>query len=467
MEEPKDNQSSAQTDTPQSSGHSRRPSLQKRLRAETDNFDFATLLNGSAPEEAAPPPADTRRASTLPNPAEPVCTETTSGSQVTVSYGLSPRTRRQATSLTPSEHAMEPVALPPETAPHPPASRRSPWNFVGIGAIAVVGLGIWFGATHRQDAVGQKVVQNTLAATPAITPPDLPAAVDDTASVESGESEGGADPAQAKRHPMRTGMMRLHISRALTGPYSYWFVAAAGQASPPQPLPPTDAHGRVALTIPAAYNHAGAQMRLLDQSLGKVARLPVTDFSRPDVVVTPLVGDNLLRDEKTTDLAHAWFLEKTAPAQGTLQERDALEGPVGLTGRVMRLDVSALGTQNWHLQCYQTGVNLQEGKTYQLSFWAKADHPRKLSVSVVLDKPNYNSLGLAASVDLTPNWQKYMMPFTAQHIVPNHGRVGFILGDALGTVSLAGITLRPGNGQSVAHPRDPGSAIDVTMADFH
>ncbi|MCW3098919.1 MAG: hypothetical protein JWL77_4537 [Chthonomonadaceae bacterium] len=467
MEEPKDNQSSAQTDTPPPLGHTRRPSLQKRLRAETDNFDFDTLLNGAAPAETATPPTDTRRSGTLMNPTEPVVTETTSGSQVTVSYGLSPRPRRPATSLATNESAMEPMTRPPETPPQNPVSRRSPWNFVGIGAIAVVGLGIWFGATHRQDAVRQKVVQNTLAATPEITPPALSAAVDDTESVESGELESGADPAQVRRRPMHTGMMRLHISRALTGPYTYWFVAAAGQASPQQALPPTDAHGRVALTIPAAYNHAGAQMRLLDQSLGKVARLPVTDFSRRDLIVAPVVGDNLLRDEKTTDLAHAWFLEKTAPAQGTLQERDALEGPVGTAGRVLRLDVSALGTQNWHVQCYQTGVNLQEGKTYQLSFWAKADHPRKLSVSVVLDKPNYNPLGLATSVDLTPNWQKYMMPFTAQHIVPNHGRVGFILGDALGTVSLAGITLRPGNGQSVAHPRDPGSAIDVTLADFH
>ena len=275
-------------------------------------------------------------------------------------------------------------------------------------------------------------------------------------------------PAPATPRPARIGTLRLQVSRRLSGPFSYWFVAASEQASTPQPLPAQDTQGRVSLTIPAAYNHAGAQVRVLDQSLGKVARLPVTDFSRPETVVDPQVGANVLRDAGMADGTRVWTLEHSGPrAQGTLQTRDALEGPVGVAGPVLRLDVRAVGTQNWHVQCYQTGVRLQEGASYQFAFWAKADHARPLSVSAILDRPDWHTLGLSGQVSLTPAWQKYVVPFTARHCVANHGRVSFLLGDAQGTVHLAGITLRRGNGGRVTHLRAPTSALELTPADFH
>jgi hypothetical protein len=407
MKEPAKPSVSARTDTPQPAVSSQRSAMQERLRAETANFDFATLLHGISPTEANPPAA----------------------------------------------------------SPHGPPSRYGLRHFVGMGALAVVSAGIVFATIRGHNPPGSKAEQNWLASAQVIPAAPLPQAPIPAQTDEAVTSMG--DTAQVRSLSLRTGTMRLHISRALTGPFSYWFVAATEQASAPQTLPPQDTRGRVDLTIPAAYNHAGAQVRLLDQSLGKVARLPVTDFSRPDVVVEPQVGANVLRDEKSADVAQAWTLEKSGPsAQGTLQRRDALEGPAGITGRVLRLEVSALGTQNWNVQCYQAGVNLQEGKIYQFAFWAKSDRARQLSVSAILDKPNWNTLGLSGSVALTPDWQKYVVPFTARHCVPHHGRVSFLLGDALGTVGLAGITLREGTGRSVSRPRASNSAVEVTLPDF-
>jgi len=266
---------------------------------------------------------------------------------------------------------------------------------------------------------------------------------------------------------MQPGRMRLEVAHSLTGPFSYWFVAEAGQSSGIHRLPRRDTNDQIVLTVPAAFNQPNTEIRLLDQSTGKVARLLVADVSHSDVVVEPQVGKNLLRAEQTADNPQIWTLENNVPAHGTMEVLDALEGPVGATGKVLRLEVTALGTQNWHVQCYQTGVNLQEGKNYLLAFWAKADRSRKLAVSAILDNADWHSLGLGSSVDLTPAWKKYVVPFVASNVVPNHGRISFCLGDALGTVSLANISLRRGSGRSVARARAADRVVDLNFTDFH
>lgn len=156
-------------------------------------------------------------------------------------------------------------------------------------------------------------------------------------------------------------------------------------------------------------------------------------------------GPNLLQNADFARGAERWTLElNQAPASAKMRLPDDAKPPQGVLGRVLRLDVEKLGGQNWHIQFHQAGLDLTEGEPYTISFWAKADKPRTLPLYVSLDKDDYHHIGLDDRATLTTEWKSYSFSFTASRTLKDHNRLTFVLGDALGTVELAGLMLRPG-----------------------
>jgi hypothetical protein len=157
------------------------------------------------------------------------------------------------------------------------------------------------------------------------------------------------------------------------------------------------------------------------------------------------LGPDLLQNADFTRGAEHWTLEtNTAPAAAKMALPDDLKPPAGVEGRALQVQVTTLGTQNWHIQLHQTGLDLTEGEPYTLTFRARADHARPLGVYTSLDHADWHHLGLDAVVGLTPEWRETVLAFTANRPEKDHGRLTFVLGDALGDVDLAGIALRPG-----------------------
>jgi hypothetical protein len=261
--------------------------------------------------------------------------------------------------------------------------------------------------------------------------------------------------------------MRIAMGSGLTGKYAYWYVSAINQASEMTPLPAPGADGLITLPIPAAYNQPGAQMRVLDVRQGRVAHIQVVDWSRTPLLQKQQLSSNLLQNAGFTGRPDDWKLEQTAPASGVMKLLEGLSAPPGVTGRVVRFDITALGTQNWHVQFYQPGVDLREGRLYLLAFWAKADRSRALTIDTILDEPNWRKVGLTTSVGLGPQWRKYSLVFTARGSKPRHTRVSFVLGDAPGAVDLAGVSLREVEGADLIQPATPQSAVSLTPADFN
>ena len=156
-------------------------------------------------------------------------------------------------------------------------------------------------------------------------------------------------------------------------------------------------------------------------------------------------GPNLLQNARFEQGAIRWNVEmNTPPAAARLTLPEEVAVPDGVEGRVARLSVTKLGAQNWHLQFHQGGLDFVEGEPYTLAFWARADKPRKMPTYTGLDKADYHHTGLDATADLTTDWKPYTFRFTATRPLANHNRLTFVLGDALGDIDLAGITLRAG-----------------------
>lgn len=267
---------------------------------------------------------------------------------------------------------------------------------------------------------------------------------------------------------MQAGTMRLIKAAALSGRFSYWFVSANARASKQQPLPSPDGNGVISLLVPAQYNRPGTQLRVLDAGQGKIARLPLIDFSHQASVVRRALSPNLLQNAGFMGKMEHWTLEQTVgTADSATELLDGLSAPPGVSGRVARFTIQSLGSQNWSIQCYQQGIDLVEGQPYQISFWARADRSRPFTVDTILDQPNWRVVGVQTEVSLSPHWQKYELTFKAVDTTPGHARLSFVLGDAVGVVEIAGVSLRHVDGPDVQKAASPYSALSLTPADFN
>src|SRR5205814_10092064 len=73
----------------------------------------------------------------------------------------------------------------------------------------------------------------------------------------------------------------------------------------------SDDSGLITTGIPARSNRPGAQLRVLNVTTGKVARLPILDVTMPSVVVQQQLGPNLLANSEFAGDPENWTLEIT------------------------------------------------------------------------------------------------------------------------------------------------------------
>lgn len=160
------------------------------------------------------------------------------------------------------------------------------------------------------------------------------------------------------------------------------------------------------------------------------------------------LGEDLLRNGRFTEGTEGWTLEAYPPgATADMTSTDVAGATNAPPGRALHLSDLKLDGTDWHLQLHQTGLDLKPNEMYTISFAARAEEPRRVHVGSRLDQDPWSFLGLDQSIELGTNWNRYTISFvTNEQVVPNHGRISFILGGAAPAVYLADVTLRPGGG---------------------
>ncbi|MBI4902196.1 MAG: carbohydrate binding domain-containing protein [Acidobacteria bacterium] len=110
-------------------------------------------------------------------------------------------------------------------------------------------------------------------------------------------------------------------------------------------------------------------------------------------------------------LSGTWNLSvSNSAALATLtRDNDAAEG--GFSALVSITD-AAQGV-NWHIDFNQRDRSLRKGVSYDLTFWAKADAPRPVSLASQKGSPDWRNYGLSKTLSLTTEWKKYAVLFTA------------------------------------------------------
>ena len=137
---------------------------------------------------------------------------------------------------------------------------------------------------------------------------------------------------------------------------------------------------------------------------------------------------------KPTNKVDSWRFEQHEQGKGKMEP--AAEGAMVFT-------VTDADGTDWHVQAFQTPLDLKDGKEYVVTFKAKAAEPRSVRVQAGIDEEDYHMVGLDETAEIGKDWKAYEYKFTAADTKPNKNRFGFVLGGEKGVVHVKDLVLKP------------------------
>jgi hypothetical protein len=153
------------------------------------------------------------------------------------------------------------------------------------------------------------------------------------------------------------------------------------------------------------------------------------DKKSDDKKPAPVAG-NLL---KPANKAESWRFEQHEQGKGKMEP----------AADAMVFTVTEADGTDWHVQAFQTPLDLKDGTEYVATFKAKASEPRAIKVEAGIDEEDWHMIGLEEQVDLGKDWKDYEFKFTASETRPNKNRFGFVLGGEKGVVHVKDLVLKP------------------------
>ena len=171
--------------------------------------------------------------------------------------------------------------------------------------------------------------------------------------------------------------------------------------------------------------------------------------------IEPLAGELLPRDDFRPDL-HGWNVEQHDTA---IVEASATNG-------IARIHVRKTGSAAWHVQLTHAGLNLAPNGLYTLSFRARADQARHLTVSAMQAHAPWQNTGLQADVAVEPQWHNYTFAFVAAG--ETNARIGFTsLNQRNALFQFSDVSLRPGGNTGLAEGESLASrTVGVPQAGY-
>lgn len=135
---------------------------------------------------------------------------------------------------------------------------------------------------------------------------------------------------------------------------------------------------------------------------------------------------------KPTNKTESWRLE----------QHDEGKGEMSVDGDAILFNVTKAGGEEWHVQTFQTKLDLKDGKEYTLTFKAKAAADRDIKAQAAIDEEDWHNIGLDETASLTKDWKAFEYTFEASEVKAGNNRVGFVLGGAAGKVWIKDAVLK-------------------------
>ena len=134
---------------------------------------------------------------------------------------------------------------------------------------------------------------------------------------------------------------------------------------------------------------------------------------------------------KTTNDVKSWNFE----------EHESGKGAISAEGDSIVFDVKEVTGTDWHVQAYQLDLDLKEGKQYVLAFEIKGTNNQNVSCAASIGEEDWHDIGLREEMYLSKEFKKQEYTFYATGVVSKKNRIGFVLGNNRGTVTVKEMVL--------------------------
>jgi hypothetical protein len=152
-------------------------------------------------------------------------------------------------------------------------------------------------------------------------------------------------------------------------------------------------------------------------------------------------GRELLANGSFKEGLRGWAAQQSGPGKATASVVDPAEG-----GRHLRWEVTRPGEQSWHVQLYAKDVPVQHGKSYAVSFRARAGEGKrlKLTLGMMMQQSPWRDVVGRATLALTPEWREYGMTCVIANPERTPVRLNVCAGGQQGVFELADFSVREG-----------------------
>lgn len=159
----------------------------------------------------------------------------------------------------------------------------------------------------------------------------------------------------------------------------------------------------------------------------------------PAYSLDTLTSRNLVRNGSFSGAHSGWVLGVENPAQASLkvQKSSQYSGAVQVTTTV------AEPNHTWHVSLLQSGLALQAGQAYTLSFDVKSSDVPEISAQVQKTNAPWTQYS-CMTFSLSPTWTHEQMSFVASNTTTN-AKVEFCLAKYKGEVTISNVSLKKGD----------------------
>jgi len=195
------------------------------------------------------------------------------------------------------------------------------------------------------------------------------------------------------------------------------------------------------------------------------------------------------RYKDDVELTRAWMqgIPETGPLMTTKTTRWTWENqsngdvqfsvvePSGPGAPTLKAVVNSNPGPEWHVQAHVTGLNFKPDTYYTVKFKVRSDRYRSIGVNAMIDQADWHNIGMSATIGVSDQETEQTISFKAKNVVPNHGRISFVLGATTGTVWIrdlqvfAGVSgggLKPGESLTKQNIGIPVSGTERQVGDW-
>ena len=128
----------------------------------------------------------------------------------------------------------------------------------------------------------------------------------------------------------------------------------------------------------------------------------------------------------------------------SFEQHEGGKGMLSVDGETVTFSATELDGTDWHIQVYQTDLDLKDGEDYTLTFEAKSAERRAVIVIAGVDQDDYHEVGLHEEISaIPPEYKKYEYTFQASNVAKEKkNRIGFVLGTEKGAMTLKNVSLK-------------------------